>query len=93
MNAPPKGRTANSVKQRPIVVPATAEISVQLSGDVDDVYLSLDGQVGSPLPANAEVIVRRSHHVTRVVRDPATSFYDLLRQKLGWGEKSRGGRA
>lgn len=82
----------HALSQRPIVLPADAEIRVCLSGSVNDVYLSLDGQVGSPLAADAEIIVRRSRHVTRVVRDPDVSFHDLLRQKLGWGERSRGTR-
>jgi NAD+ kinase len=83
----------HALSQRPIVIPSSAEIRVKLTGSVDDVYLSLDGQVGSPLASDAALVVRRSPHVTRVVRDPAVSFYELLRHKLGWGEKSRGGRS
>jgi NAD+ kinase len=83
----------HALSQRPIVVPADAEIRVRMTGDSSDVYLSLDGQVGVPLPAGAELDVRRSPHVTRVVRDPDVTFYDLLRMKLGWGERERGGRA
>lgn len=81
----------HALSQRPIVAPAEAEIRVRLAGNAVDTYLSLDGQVGLPLAAGAEIVVARSQHVTRVVRDPAVSFYDLLRMKLGWGE--RGGRA
>ena len=83
----------HALSQRPIVLPADSEIRVCLSGHVSDVYLSLDGQVGSPLAADAEIVVRRSPRVTHVVRDPDVSFHDLLRQKLGWGERSRGSRA
>ena len=46
----------------------------------------MDGQVGIPLEAGAEVHVRRSELTACMVRDPEVAFYDVLRQKLGWGE-------
>ena len=83
----------HALSQRPIVVPAGVEIRVKLGGTVPDVYLSLDGQVGTDISPDAELVVRRSQHVARVVRDPRVSYYELLQRKLGWGDTSRGGRS
>lgn len=74
-----------ALSQRPIVVPADALITVRLEDRHDDLYLSLDGQVGLPLSPGAELRVTRSELAARVVRHPENSFYDLLRRKLRWG--------
>lgn len=75
----------HALTQRSIVVPASSEIRVKLAEEHDDVYLSLDGQVGFPVPERAELLVRRSQLTTRMVRHPDTTFYGLLRYKLHWG--------
>jgi len=82
----------HALSQRPIVVPDDSRISITLREGHGNVFLSLDGQVGFPLADDAEVCVRRSPHVARLVRDPSVTFYELLRLKLGWGEGQRGGR-
>ncbi len=83
----------HALSQRPIVLPPDSVVSVVLREDHPDVYLSLDGQVGFPLRAGLEVEVRQSPHLARSVHDPAMSFHGVLRQKLGWGQGSRGGRS
>ena len=77
----------HALTQRSIVVPASAELRVKLGDEHDDVYLSLDGQVGFPVPEETQLVVRKSSLVTRIVRHPETTFYDLLRYKLHWGER------
>jgi NAD+ kinase len=74
-----------ALSQRPLIVPAEARITVRLEEKHDDLYLSLDGQVGLPLAPGAELRVTRSELTARMVRDPKSSFYDLLRRKLRWG--------
>jgi len=83
----------HALSQRPIVIPDTSRVTISLRDDHPDVYLSLDGQVGFPLGAGAQVEIRRSPHVVRSVRDPEVPFYELLRRKLGWGEGERGARS
>ena len=83
----------HALSQRPLVVRGASVVRVKVRENRADAFLSLDGQVGFPLKGDAEVVVRRSPHVTRIVRDPGVPFYEVLRHKLGWGEKSsRGGR-
>ena len=77
----------HALTQRSIVVPDSSEVRVRLTEEHDDVYLSLDGQVGFPMPQRGELVVRKSKLTTRIVRHPDTTFYDLLRYKLHWGER------
>lgn len=77
----------HALSQRPLVVPDTAAITVRLEESHEDLYLSMDGQVGIPLEAGAEVHVRRSSLTACMVRDRDVGFFDVLRAKLGWGER------
>ena len=58
-----------ALSQRPLVVPDSASITLRLEESHDDLYLSMDGQVGIPLEAGAEVHVRRSELTACMVRD------------------------
>lgn len=72
---------------RPVVVPDECVISV-VCKDLDGTsYLTVDGQVGEPLKRGDRVVCRRSPHEIRLVRPPAKGFFDVLREKLKWGER------
>ena len=59
----------HALSQRPLVIPDSAEITVRLEERHDDLFLSMDGQVGIPLAPGAEVHVRRSELTACMVRD------------------------
>jgi NAD+ kinase len=72
---------------RPVIVPDTSIITVlNRSGDSDS-YLTIDGQVGEPLRSGDKVVCSRSPHVLQLIRPPRSMFFDVLRQKLKWGER------
>jgi NAD+ kinase len=72
---------------RPVIVPDSGEITVTaLSGD-EEIYLTVDGQVGQPLKRDDRVLCRSSEHTLQLVRPPKMLFFDVLRQKLKWGER------
>ncbi len=72
---------------RPVVVPDESTIEVINRSSDGDTYLTIDGQVGEPLRCGDRVIARRSPHVLQLVRPPRSMFFDVLRQKLKWGER------
>ena len=61
-----------------------------VDGDADEIYVTYDGQSGYPLQEGDIVRVRKSERTLRLVKAPARSYFELLREKLKWGE--RGGR-
>jgi NAD+ kinase len=71
---------------RPVIVPDTSIITVLNRGD-SETFLTIDGQVGEPLRSGDKVVCSRSPHVLQLIRPPRSMFFDVLRQKLKWGER------
>jgi NAD+ kinase len=72
---------------RPVIVPDTSVIRIVNRAADDDTYLTIDGQVGEPLRHLDQVICRSSPHCLQLIRPPRSLFFDVLRQKLKWGER------
>ena len=65
-----------------LILPPEATVDLQVATD-HQALLSIDGQVEVPLDDGARVRVKRSPHISRLLRvRPATSFYETLAQKL-----------
>lgn len=78
----------HTLTNRPIVVSRTAEVRVTLRSLPDEeVYLTLDGQVGVRLEPEDWVRVTLSRRRARLISSPARSYFELLRTKLKWGER------
>lgn len=80
----------HTLSNRPIVVPAARDVRVTVSHSVSDgseVYVTFDGQSGSPLAAGDEVTIRRAGRPVRLVRAATRTYFEVLRQKLKWGER------
>jgi len=72
---------------RPVLVPETMVVRVLSYGPDKSVYLTIDGQVGEPLLEGDEVVCRSSPYSLPLVRPPQMLFFDVLREKLKWGER------
>lgn len=77
----------HALTQRPIVVPGDQIMSVRLASDLQDVYLTVDGQVGHPLKKGDRIEVEKSSHRLLLVRNQQLDYFAILRQKLRWGER------
>jgi NAD+ kinase len=72
---------------RPLVVPPEVRLRVSLRSSGEEVYLTLDGQIGFPLN-NSDVIEIDNHpNPVRLVRVAGLGFFEVLRRKLRWGER------
>jgi NAD+ kinase len=72
---------------RPVLVPETSVIRVISRAPDESVFLTIDGQVGNPIREGDTVVCRSSDYALRLVRPPHMMFFDVLRQKLKWGER------
>jgi NAD+ kinase len=72
---------------RPVLVPNTSVIEIVCKVSRKEAYLTIDGQVGEPLIENDRVVCRSSAHQVHLIRPPNMFFFDVLRQKLKWGER------
>ena len=78
----------HTLTNRPIVIPGTSVVRVQpLIDDRDEVYLTFDGQEESWLRAGDELRVCRADRPLRLIRPSTRSYFEVLRQKLKWGER------
>lgn len=74
---------------RPLVVPATAVVTIQpIPPWSDEVLVSFDGQVGTPIQPGERLEVRRAERPILLIRLGPESFFKRLRKKLHWGDLS-----
>jgi NAD+ kinase len=78
----------HTLTNRPIVIPAASIIRVQAIMDGrDDVHVTVDGQTGFRLQAGDEIRVCRAERPLRLIRPSTRSYFEVLREKLKWGER------
>lgn len=78
----------HTLTNRPVVVPGTSEIRIQpLIHDVQsEVFATFDGQSLEPLRGDSVVSVRRAGQRLRLIRASSRGYFQVLREKLKWGE-------
>jgi NAD+ kinase len=74
----------HSLAVRPLVVPASAEISVASLDPSADHQVTVDGHVVRRLQSNEAVVVRREERPLALVRLPGQTFFETMRRKLNW---------
>ena len=77
----------HTLTNRPVIVPDSMVIRICVRGGDAETYLTVDGQVGEPLRRDDVVVCRSSSHFIRLIRPPKLKFFDVLRDKLRWGER------
>jgi NAD+ kinase len=75
----------HTLTSRPIVLPDTFKAEVRIKSG-EDVYLTLDGQVGVPLKINDRVMIRKADYKTKFLTLHNRDYFKVLRTKLKWGE-------
>jgi NAD+ kinase len=72
---------------RPLVLPDESDIDIGVTTpDSKDIYLTLDGQEGFEISDRDRVCVRKSEERVLLVQSPDKNYFDVLRNKLKWGE-------
>jgi NAD+ kinase len=78
---------SHALTNRPLVVKDTAVIEARIVVTREQAFLTIDGQVGTPLGENDLVRCRKSEHNVKLFKFTGRSFFDVLRTKLKWGER------
>lgn len=77
---------AHSLTQRPVVIPDTAIIEVQVEDRPDHVLMTLDGQDSLQIKSGDRILVRRfKKHKLKLISSPHRDYYALLTEKLRFG--------
>jgi NAD+ kinase len=80
----------HTLSDRPIVVPAARTIRIVLGRDETTATVTCDGQIGEALAPGDTVEISRSPHALRLIHPRNYSYFELLRDKLHWGQNPAG---
>ena len=77
----------HTLTNRPVVLPGDDMLTITLKSENEDVFLTLDGQVGFALRYQDTVRVEKAASTIRLIRPPKRNYFEVLRTKLKWGER------
>ncbi len=77
----------HALTNRPLVIPDTSRVDIRFRAGDEPVFLTIDGQVGVELQPTDKISVAKATHPLRLVRPARKTYYEILRNKLKWGER------
>jgi NAD+ kinase len=79
----------HTLSNRPIVIPAERDVRVQMTSRApeDGMLVTFDGQITIDVPSGTDIVVGRAPRPLRLIRASARSYFDVLREKLGWHQR------
>jgi NAD+ kinase len=77
----------HTLTNRPILLPHDFRIEIVLKTLSEDVYLTLDGQIGAPLRMDDVIEISQAEYKTRLLIPYERDYFKILRNKLRWGER------
>jgi NAD+ kinase len=78
---------AHTLTNRPLVLRDSANIEIVVKSQREAAYLTVDGQVGIATHSEDIIRVRKSDSFVELIQPPQRNYYEILRQKLKWGER------
>ncbi len=76
----------HTLSNRPIVLSSGAVVEIELETEEKNVVVTLDGQVSRPIDKGNRIVISKSSYYTTVIKSPFKNYFEILRQKLKWGE-------
>lgn len=77
----------HSLNARSIVLSSEDEIELCMGhirkNELEEAFVTFDGQYGSRLREGDRILIKKAERITKLVKIKDTSFYDILRRKLG----------
>ena len=81
----------HNLTARPIVVPDTVTVDLRVVHAPGRVHVTADGQPAGSIRGPLHIRIRKAPHRTILVRRTGRNYFDVLRNKLGWGMDVRTG--
>jgi NAD+ kinase len=76
----------HTLSDRPVVVSDSSRIELRLAEGSDPVFLTMDGQLGVPMQDGDRVRITRAAEPLKLIHPPNKLYFEILRNKLKWGE-------
>lgn len=78
----------HTLSARPIIVGGDNRIKLRVSpANAASLQVCCDGHVTLAIQPGDEIILRKSRHLLRMVHPKSYNYFNVLRSKLGWGQK------
>jgi NAD+ kinase len=77
----------HTLTNRPIMIPDDVEVRAILKSKQQEVILTLDGQQGFVLEFGDVVEVKKAPGRILLIKSPHRHYFEVLREKLKWGER------
>jgi NAD+ kinase len=77
--------SAHTLAIRTVILPASAEVTLNADDGPAELLVTVDGQVGTTFASGEALSIRRAEGDVLIIRFPGSTFFSTLRQKLGWG--------
>jgi len=74
----------HTLSNRPLVLPESVIVEMSLKNSHEDVYVTIDGQVGFPLVRGDCVRVRRAPNPVRLLQSEGKNYFRALQRRLKW---------
>ncbi len=77
----------HSLTTRPMIFPDDRQLEFQIIGAGRSALLTIDGQKAMEIDSNHKLTVQRNQQDHQIIRHPTHNFFNLLREKLKFGER------
>jgi NAD+ kinase len=79
----------HSLSVRPIVLSDQSTLDISIQPEQDPANVSIDGQSRKYLQENEHIYIKKADFTVKWVSIGKRDFFEILRTKLNWGEKSQ----
>lgn len=76
----------HTLAMRPMIMPSESVLKAKILSDVANLLLTIDGQEAIPIGGEDEILIRDTEKRINLIPHPNRDFYEIIRQKLGWGK-------
>ncbi len=77
----------HTLSNRPVILTDTSIIDVTLKSYNEDVYITMDGQVGLQMQQYDSMRMQKAPVCLSIIKSPFRSYFSVLKEKLKWGER------
>ena len=77
----------HTLTNRPLILPDNMTIKIKLISKNENVYLTLDGQVGLEFEPDSTLEIKKADSVVYLIDPLHKDYFEVLRTKLKWGER------
>ncbi|MEE9567461.1 MAG: NAD(+)/NADH kinase [Desulfobacteria bacterium] len=74
-----------TLTNRPLILPDTVIVKIELDERDSNVFLTFDGQVGLQVTHEDSIVIQKATHTIHMLRPHGLRYCDVLKAKLRWG--------